>query len=36
MNDQLEGEHMLVFVDEVDGGNLALDNVPAKDSYIEL
>jgi len=32
MNDRLEGEYVFVFVDEADGRNLALDNVPAKDS----
>jgi hypothetical protein len=36
MNDQLKGEHVLVFVDEGDGGNLGLDKVPTNESYIEL
>ena len=36
MSDQLQGEHVFVFVDEVHGGNLLLGNTPPNDSYIGL
>jgi hypothetical protein len=35
-HDELEGEDMLVFVYEAKGGDLALNNVPAEDSYIQV
>ena len=36
MSDQLKSEHVLVIVDKVDCGDLTLDNVPAKKTYIQL